>query len=275
MSMGWSAGPQAADRARPPGPGAGRRAGHGGPGHRPPGPAGPGAGDRSRPRRPAGRRRRAPGPRSAAGARAGGGRRPGGRRHRRCGRPSGRWAPLPDATAHRPGAAGRRAQLQGLGPGGRPADADEQPRPRGGRAPPGPRRLRRDRTGRPQLGGVRRHRRQPPRAGGRRDPARAVRQAGGGVPHPRVGAPGADRQRQPRARLGHLGRVPAPRGAGPDHVRPDDRRLVDLHRHPGDPPGHLRVLLRHRRAPVRRHPGRHGHAHRRASGAWAAPSRWP
>jgi hypothetical protein len=27
---------------------------------------------------------------------------------------------------------------------------------------------------------------------------------------------------------------------GPDHVRPDDRRLVDLHRHPGHPPGHVR-----------------------------------
>ena len=61
---------------------------------------------------------------------------------------------------------------------------------------------------------------------------------------------------------------------GPDHVRPDDRRVVDLHRHPGHPPGHLRVLLGHRRAPLRRHPGRHGHAHGRARAAWAAPSRW-
>ncbi len=40
---------------------------------------------------------------------------------------------------------------------------------------------------------------------------------------------------------------------GPHDVRPDDGRVVDLHRHPGDPPGHLRVLLRHRRAPLRRH----------------------
>ena len=24
-----------------------------------------------------------------------------------------------------------------------------------------------------------------------------------------------------------------------DHVRPDDRRLVDLHRQPGHPPGHV------------------------------------
>ncbi len=29
---------------------------------------------------------------------------------------------------------------------------------------------------------------------------------------------------------------------GPDHVRPDDGRLVDLHRHPGDPAGHVRDL---------------------------------
>ena len=28
--------------------------------------------------------------------------------------------------------------------------------------------------------------------------------------------------------------------AGPDHVRPDDRRELDLHRHPGHPAGHLR-----------------------------------
>ena len=37
-------------------------------------------------------------------------------------------------------------------------------------------------------------------------------------------------------------------GAGPDDVRPDDRRLVDLHRHPGHPAGHLRDLRRVRPA---------------------------
>ena len=31
--------------------------------------------------------------------------------------------------------------------------------------------------------------------------------------------------------LGHLGPLPRPRGEGPHDVRPDDRRLVDLHRH--------------------------------------------
>ena len=43
---------------------------------------------------------------------------------------------------------------------------------------------------------------------------------------------------------------------GPDDVRPDDRRLVDLHRHPGHPAGHLRDVRRRRRQAVRRHPGR-------------------
>ena len=35
--------------------------------------------------------------------------------------------------------------------------------------------------------------------------------------------------------------------ARPDDVRPDDRRLVDLHRHPGHPAGHLRDVRRGRR----------------------------
>ena len=98
---------------------------------------------------------------------------------------------------------------------------------------------------------------------GRRDDARAVRQAGRRAAHPRVGAAGAHRQLQPRRRLGHLARVPPPRAARPDHVRPDDRRLVDLHRHPGHPAGHLRDVRRRRRQAVRRHAGRHAHPHRR------------
>ena len=65
-------------------------------------------------------------------------------------------------------------------------------------------------------------------------------------------------------RLGHLGGVPPARAPRTDDVRPDDRRLVDLHRHPGHPPGHLRDLRRGRREALRRHPRRHDHAHRRA-----------
>ena len=160
------------------------------------------------------------------------------------------------------------ALLQGLASGGGAPDADEQPRSRGGRAARGAGRLRRRREGGAQLGLLRADRRHAAAAGERRDPAGAERQAGRRVPHPRRGAAGADRQRPPGAALGHLGRVPPARGAGPHHVRPDDRRLVDLHRHPGNPPGHLRdlrgvcppALRRHPRGPAGRdrRPGRHG-----------------
>ena len=98
---------------------------------------------------------------------------------------------------------------------------------------------------------------------GRRDDARAVRQAGRRAAHARVGAAGADRQLQPGRRLGHLAGVPPPRAARPHHVRPDDRGLVDLHRHPGHPAGHLRDVRRRRRQAVRRHARRHPHPHRR------------
>ena len=50
---------------------------------------------------------------------------------------------------------------------------------------------------------------------------------------------------------------------GPHHVRADDRRLVDLHRHPGHPAGHLRDVRGHRRPTLRRLAGGHAHPHRR------------
>ena len=140
--------------------------------------------------------------------------------------------------------------MQGLAAGGRPAHADEQPRPRGRRAARRPGGLRRHRQGRAQLGRLPRHRARAPAPRRRRDPAGAVRPRGRRVPHPRGRAPGAHRQLQPGAPLGHLGELPRARGRGPDHVRPDDRRLVDLHRHPGHPAGHLRDLRRRRRAPT-------------------------
>ena len=80
---------------------------------------------------------------------------------------------------------------------------------------------------------------------------------------PRVGAARAHRQLQPGRRLGHLAGVPPARAPRPDDVRPDDRRLVDLHRHPGHPAGHLRDLRRGRREALRRHARRHAHPHRR------------
>ena len=78
----------------------------------------------------------------------------------------------------------------------------------------------------------------------RRDAARAERQAGRRVPHARARAARADRQLQPRRPLGDLGALPRARAAGPHDVRPDDRRLVDLHRLAGHRAGHVRDVRR-------------------------------
>ena len=143
------------------------------------------------------------------------------------------------------------------------ADADEQPRPGGCRAPRRPRRLRRHRPRGALVGRLRRDHPHAHDAGRRRDDARAIGQAGRRVPHERVGAAGVDRQLQPGAGVGQLGRVPPARGTRPDDVRADDRRLVDLHRHARDPAGHVRMLRRDRPPQVRRHARRHDHADRR------------
>ncbi len=116
------------------------------------------------------------------------------------------------------------------------------------------------------LGRVRRHHPHPGNHGKGRDPAGPVRQAGRRLPHQRMGAARAAGQLQPRRRLGELARVPPARGRGPDDVRPDDRRVLDLHRHPGHPAGHLRDLRRDRPQAHRgreRHPRRHPDPHRR------------
>ena len=148
--------------------------------------------------------------------------------------------------------------------GSRPADAPEQPRPRGRRAPRQARRLRRHRQGGPRLALLRRDGPHAADAQAGRDDARPVRPPGRRHADPRVGAARPHRQLQPGRRLGQLGGVPPPGGPRPDHVRPDDRRLLDLHRHPGHPPGHLRDVRRRRREEVRRHPRRDDHPHRRA-----------
>jgi len=67
----------------------------------------------------------------------------------------------------------------------------------------------------------------------RRDPAGRLRQAGGRLPHPRGCPARAHRQLQPGRPLVELGALPRAREAGPDHVRPDDRRKLDLHRDAG------------------------------------------
>ena len=165
-------------------------------------------------------------------------------------------------SPHRARPARQSDQLQGLAAGSRAADADEQPRSRGGRAPGGPGGLRRHRTGRPKLGGVRRDCRDAAHPGERRDHAGAIGQAGRRFPHPRVVAPRADRQLESGWRLGELGEVPGARGGGADDVRPDDRRLVDLHRHPGHPAGHVRDVRCGGAKAFRGHPGRNHHPDR-------------
>ena len=82
------------------------------------------------------------------------------------------------------------------------------------------------------------------RARRRRDAAHPVRQAGRRLPHPYRRAPGADRELEPRRPLVDLGALQRARSQGTDDVRPDDGRLVDLHRQPGHRAGHLRDLRR-------------------------------
>ena len=78
------------------------------------------------------------------------------------------------------------------------------------------------------------------------------RQAGRRVPHPCRRAARADRELEPGAELGDLGALQRARSQGPDDVRPDDRRLVDLHRQPGHRAGHLRNVRRSGPAALRR-----------------------
>ncbi len=156
-----------------------------------------------------------------------------------------------------------RDQLQGLAAGSRHAHAHEQPGP-GGRRGAGPaHRVRRRRQGGARLEELRRHRRHAAPPQGRRDAAGAVGQAGRRVPDARVRAARAHRQRQPGGRLGQLGRVPPARRPGPDDVRPDDGRQLDLHRHAGHPAGHLPDVRRRRAEALRRRPQRPARAHRR------------
>ena len=159
---------------------------------------------------------------------------------------------------------GTTLTAQVVGHRGPAADADEQPRPRERRAPRRPRRLRRHRPGRPRLAVLRRDGPHPDHPGGRRDDARPVRPAGRRACGPTSGRRGCSSPTPTSSpRLGHLAGVPPAGAARPDHVRPDDRRLVDLHRHPGHRPGHLRDVRRRRREAVRRHAGRDPHPDRR------------
>ena len=70
----------------------------------------------------------------------------------------------------------------------------------------------------------------------------------GRVPHPSGRPARADRQLEPGPALGDLGALQRARSQGPDDVRADDRRLVDLHRLAGHRAGHVRDVLRGRAA---------------------------
>ena len=122
--------------------------------------------------------------------------------------------------------------------------------------------------------GAARDRRRAARARRGRDAARAVGQAGRRLHDARGRAARADRELAARAEVGDVGRVPPARGGGPDDVRPDDGGLVDLHRHAGDPAGHVPDVRRGGREALRLA----GSARARrssppGSAAWAARSR--
>ena len=170
-----------------------------------------------------------------------------------------------------------RALLPRLAAGGRAAHADEQPRPRGRRAARRPGRLRRHRQGGARLGGLRRDRRAPCARSTTTRPcwcSRASRSA--------CSAPTSARRacssptRTSCRRLGHLGRVPArSRRAGLTMYGQMTAGSWIYIGTPGDPPGHLRDASPSRAR--QRFGGTlagHARAHRRASAAWAARSRW-
>ena len=92
------------------------------------------------------------------------------------------------------------------------------------------------------------------RARRRRDAAGPVGQARRRVPHPRRCAARADREFQPRRALVHLGPLQRARSQGTHDVRPDDGRLVDLHRQPGHRAGHVRDVRRNGSPALRRQP---------------------
>ena len=166
--------------------------------------------------------------------------------------------------------------MQGLAPGSRPADAAQQPRPGRRRAARGTDRLRRLRQGRSQLGSaldaivatLKRLENDETLLVQSGKPVGVIRT------HDEAPA-GPDRQFESGAALGDGRRVPPTGGARPHDVRPDDGRVVDLHRHAGHPAGHLRDVRRVREEALRRDRWPAGWSSPAASAAWAARSRWP
>ena len=170
---------------------------------------------------------------------------------------------------------GAAAVLPRLGAGGGPPDADEQPRPGGRRGPRPPRRLRRDRSGGPLVGRVRRDR---PRAAAPRPTTRrcssspASRSASCGPIRGRRGCSSPTRISSAGGRPGTSSASSS--GKGLTMYGQMTAGLVDLHRDAGDPAGHVRDVRRGGPPAFRRDAPRDRDADRRASAGWAAPSRW-
>ena len=139
----------------------------------------------------------------------------------------------------------KRDQGEELDHRGGGANADEQPRRRGRRGPAEPRRLRRHRPRRAQLGNaydkivetLERLEEDQTLLVQSGKPVGVFRDAQGRAAR-------AHRQLQPRAQMGELGDVQRARSQGAHDVRPDDGRQLDLHRHAGHRPRHLRDLRR-------------------------------
>ena len=166
----------------------------------------------------------------------------------------------------RPSAPGPVEDVRLVGARGPLPDAPEQPRSRGGGEPRAPRRLRRNRARRALVGRRARDPRDARIDAGRRDALRPVRPPRRGVAHARGRTPRAALEQPAGPPLGELGRVPPPRGDRAHDVRPDDGRVLDLHRHAGDRPGHVRDVRGLRALALQRRPlgeaGRLGGARR-------------
>ena len=133
---------------------------------------------------------------------------------------------------------------------------------------------------------LRRNYRRPERARGRRVAADSVGQSGGRFQDPCRRAACADCQFQPRTLLGDVGEIQRAGSRRAHDVRPDDRRVLDLHRIAGDRAGYLRDLCRGRPPALRRRSlgqvdpdrgsrrhGRRTAARRRAGGRFGAGDR--
>ena len=154
-------------------------------------------------------------------------------------------APCHGRPAPRPRAARPGADLPRLGAGSRPPDAHEQPRPGGRRGPGPPRRLRRDRARGAELGRVRRDRPRAARASPttrRSSSSRASRSASSGPTSGRRGSSSPTRTSSASGRPGSTSASSS--GRGLMMYGQMTAGLVDLHRDPGHPAGHVRDVRR-------------------------------